>query len=150
MEILKLDERDVNKFTELIALFEDVFEMEPFRKPSVRYLKDLLNKKDFFVFVAVKDKQIVGGLTAYSLDQYYSERPIAYIYDLAVSRAFQRQGIGKSLIKKIEDYCYKNGFEEVFVQADKVDAYALDFYRSTNVTAEEQVVHFYYTLNKQV
>ena len=150
MEILKLGEKDVNKFTELIELFEDVFEMEPFKKPSVRYLKDLLNKKDFLVFVAVIEKHIVGGLTAYSLNQYYSEITIAYIYDLAVSRRFQRQGIGKNLIKKVVEYCYENGFGEVFVQADKVDSYALDFYRSTNVTAEEQVVHFCYTLNKQI
>jgi aminoglycoside 3-N-acetyltransferase I len=38
------------------------------------------------------------------------------------------------------------GFEEVFVQADKIDTNAVDFYRSTKPTEEEQVLHFYYRL----
>jgi aminoglycoside 3-N-acetyltransferase I len=33
------------------------------------------------------------------------------------------------------------------VQADKDDDHAIEFYRSTPITNEEQVVHFYYTLN---
>lgn len=37
--------------------------------------------------------------------------------------------------------------EEVFVQADEADDYALDFYHSTGA-AEEKVVHFYYPLTK--
>ena len=37
--------------------------------------------------------------------------------------------------------------EELFVQADKVDDYAIDFYRATGPTNEEQVIHFYYSLD---
>jgi aminoglycoside 3-N-acetyltransferase I len=40
------------------------------------------------------------------------------------------------------------GFEEVFVQADEADDYALDFYRTTKPTNEEKVRHFYYSLSK--
>jgi aminoglycoside 3-N-acetyltransferase I len=46
-------------------------------------------------------------------------------------------------------YCRERGYEEVFVQADKVDDYAIDFYRATPITAEEEVVHFYYSLGKK-
>lgn len=46
------------------------------------------------------------------------------------------------------DYCRREGFEEIFVQADKVDDYAIDFYRSTNPTTEQQVVQFSYVLMK--
>ena len=147
MEILKLNERDLNRFIELIELFGDVFEMKEFKKSSDEYLKNLLCKKDFMVFVAVRENHVIGGLTAYSLDQYYSDRPLAYIYDLAVSKSYQRQGVGKNLIKSFKDFCLENGFEEIFVQADKVDSYALDFYRQTNITGEEQVVHFTYALS---
>jgi aminoglycoside 3-N-acetyltransferase I len=35
----------------------------------------------------------------------------------------------------------------VFVQVNKVDDDAIDFYQSTKPTNEEQVVHFYYALN---
>lgn len=147
MEIKKLKNNDVDLFVNLIRLFEDVFEMKPFSLPNKDYLQELLLKPDFFVFVAITDNTVVGGLTAYTLPQYYATRPLAYIYDLAVLRNFQRQGIGKKLISATHAFCQKEGYEEVFVQADKVDDYALDFYRSTNPTAEEEVVHYYYKLN---
>jgi len=73
-------------------------------------------------------------------------KPLAYLYDLAVLNEYQQQGIGRKLIQYINDFCRTEGFEEVFVQADEADEYALRFYRSTKPTDEERVRHFYYTL----
>ena len=146
ISVAKLGEHDFEKFVEVIRLFEDVFEMKNFAIPPSEHLRALLGKKDFFVFVASLENKVVGGLTAYVLEQYYTVKPLAYIYDLAVDTQYQRQGIGRKLIAAINAYCRERGFEEVFVQADKVDDYAIDFYRSTKPTEEEQVVHFYYTL----
>lgn len=145
--IKKLGKHDIDKFKELIRLFEDVFEMENFSLPAEYHLQNLLEKDSFFVFVALVKNQVVGGLTSYTLQQYYSESPLVYIYDLAVKAELQRQGIGSKLISAITKYCREAGVEEVFVQADEADGYALDFYRSTGATAE-QVVHFYYPLTK--
>jgi aminoglycoside 3-N-acetyltransferase I len=83
------------------------------------------------------------------LDQYYSTKPLAYLYDLAVLTEYQRKGVGRKLIEFTNNYCRQEGFKEVFVQADKMDDYALDFYRSTNPTLEEQVVHFSYIFKNQ-
>jgi aminoglycoside 3-N-acetyltransferase I len=96
--------------------------------------------------MALEDNRVIGGLTTYTFHQYYSEKPLAYIYDLAILTSHQRRGIGQKLIAAINTYCRESNYYEVFVQADPVDAYALDFYRLTKPTAEEQVVHFYYTL----
>ena len=146
ISVAKLGEHDLEKFIEVIRLFEEVFEMKNFTIPPSEHLQAILAKKDFFVFAASWDNKVVGGLTAYVLEQYYAVKPLAYIHDLAVDTQYQRQGIGKKLIAAINAYCRERGFEEVFVQADKVDDYAIDFYRSTTPTEEEQVVHFYYTL----
>ena len=146
--IKNLKNSDINYFKELIFLFEDVFEMQNFMIPENEHLQNLLKNENFIVYIALLKNQVVGGLTAYVLQQYYSVKPLAYVYDLAVDRKYQRQGIGKRLIEAVNNYCRKKGFEEVFVQADKVDGYALDFYRSTNPTAEEDVSHFYYILNQ--
>ena len=146
IEIKKLQINEIAQFVELIRLFEDVFEIKNFSIPGKKHLQDLLSKPDFFVFIAIKDNDVIGGLTAYTLHQYYSEKPLSYIYDLAVSTKHQRQGVGKKLIVAMNEYCKENGFEEVFVQADKVDEYAIDFYRSTKPTNEEDVIHFYYSL----
>lgn len=147
--IHKLSHHDLNRFIELIGVFEDVFEMQQFVIPDSEHLQRLLSKNEFIVFVAIANNEVIGGLTAYVLEQYYATRPLAYIYDLAVETSFQRKGIGKELIKKFNEFCTEQGFEEVFVQADKKDVYALHFYRATGITEEEDVAHFYYTLQER-
>ncbi len=146
LQVRRLDKEDVDKFLALIQVFEEVFEMKNFTMPGEKYLQALLAKEDFFVFVALLEDKVVGGLTAYTLQQYYSERPLVYIYDLAVLSHYQRQGIGKLLMEGITTFCKGIGMEEVFVQADQVDQHALAFYQATGGIAE-QVVHFYYPLN---
>jgi aminoglycoside 3-N-acetyltransferase I len=145
IEIQKLSNQNLDAFIELICIFENVFEMKNFIQPDKKHLQELLNKEDFFVFVAVSEGKIVGGLMAYSLMQYYSESSLVYIYDLAIKKEFQRKGIGRKLISGITDYCKEFGVEEVFVQADEADTHALDFYQSTGARSEK-VVHFYYPL----
>lgn len=142
----KLSPKDMPYFEKLIILFEEVFEMKGFSMPKSEYLYELLGKEGFHVFIALKEGSVIGGLTAYTLNQYYSEKPLAYIFDLAVANQWQRQGIGNSLIMQTKSYFLQNGYSEVFVQADRVDDYAVDFYRKTNPTEEEDVLHFYYAL----
>lgn len=115
--------------------------MKNFRMPDENYLESLLDKNDFFVFVAVADNRVVGGLTSYIMQQYYSESPLVYIYDLAVKRKFQRQGIGKMLIAGNNDYCKSINVETVMVEADIIDDHAIKFYNSTGARGEK-VIHF--------
>ncbi len=146
IEILILQSDNLNELHELITVFETVFEMENFKRPGQAHLQNLLNREHFFAVVAKNGNKIIGGLTVYILGQYYSEKPLAYIYDLAVLEDYQRKGVGGKLVEFTNEYCRQNGFEETFVQADKVDDYAIDFYRSTKPSGEEQVVHFSYRL----
>jgi aminoglycoside 3-N-acetyltransferase I len=147
--IKKLESPDLQQFVQLVRLFEDVFNMENFTIPPEEHLQSLLAQDGFYAFVALDENdRIVAGLTAYKLVQYYSTRPLVYIFDLAVKKELQRQGIGKKLIKAINNFCREAGAEEVFVQADRVDDYALDFYRKTTAI-EEDVVHFYYPLDRK-
>lgn len=149
IQVNKLDPKDIDKFTQLIRVFEEVFEMTNFTIPEEKYLIQILAKKDFFVFVALLDNKVVGGLTTYTLQQYYSVSPLVFIYDIAIKTELQRQGIGKLLISNLSNYCKDKGYEEMFVLADEVDNHAVEFYRSTGAT-EGRVVNFNYTLeNKQ-
>lgn len=144
-----LTSADIEEMKELISVFQQVFEMDSFKYPTDTYLQKLLNKNNFFAVVASADNMVIAGLTVYVLDQYYSEKPQAYIYDLAVLQEHQRKGIGKNLIDFTIDYCGQKGFEEVFVQAEKGDDYAIEFYRSTKPTEEEEAVHFSYLIKSK-
>jgi aminoglycoside 3-N-acetyltransferase I len=148
IQIEKLNPRDIVKFTALIKLFEEVFEMKNFSMPEENYLQQLLAKDEFFVFVAMQDSTVVGGLTSYIMQQYYSTRPLVYIFDLAVKTAMQRRGIGRMLIGANNSYSSSIGAEAVMVQADEEDGYAIDFYHSTGATGQK-VIHFDYTFDSR-
>jgi aminoglycoside 3-N-acetyltransferase I len=139
----QLTAADTGLFTGLLQLFEEVFEMKGLIIPNEDYLKKLLQREDFIVFVAAYENVIVGGLTAHILPSYYSASSEIYIYDIAVKTNYQRQGIGEKLILALTEYCSKNGYQSFFVQADEKDAHALDFYHSTGGIAKN-AVHFNY------
>ncbi|MEZ4772016.1 MAG: GNAT family N-acetyltransferase [Bacteroidia bacterium] len=146
IEIQILTEKDTPELTSLISVFEVVFEMDPFVYPDKKYLSGLLSNRSFIAVTARLNGKVIAGLTAYVLDQYYSTKPLAYIYDLAVLAEYQRQGVGRQLMDFFNSYCREKGFEEVFVQADKEDDHAIDFYRSTQPTREDQAVQFSYSV----
>ncbi len=146
-EILKLAHNDLENFSDLIRIFEEIFEWEDFSFPQNPHLQRVLQNPNFIVFVAKTDNKIVGGLTAYVLDRYDAEKPSAYIYDIAVVKNLQRHGIGKLLISNLNDYCQKNGFSEVFVQAETEDMEAVKFYKTTPISSELDVKHFTYSLD---
>lgn len=146
LELQILQSDNIKEFRDLILVFEDVFEMKNFNLPSELHLQKLLDRETFYVVTAKTNDQVIGGLTVYALDRYYSDKPLAYIFDLAVLTGYQRKGVGRKLIAFTNQYFKEKGFEEVFVQAEEVDDYALEFYRLTNPTKEENVRHFSYSL----
>lgn len=136
----------LEKFVQLLHLFQAVFEMDEEALPSIAYLSDLLDDDSFICIAALEGDKVVGGLTGYVLAAYYSEKPSVYLYDLAVSVAYRRQGIGSQLIDSLTAYCRQIQAEELYVQADVDDLHALDFYRKTGAM-EAKVIHFTYTLD---
>lgn len=132
---------------DLIEVFADVFETDTEERPPSEHLKLLLDNQYFLAIVAKVDGWVVGGLTIYIITQYISTRPLAYIYDFAVLTQFQRKGIGKRLVEFTREYCRTLGCEEIFVQVERVDLFAQEFYRSTRPTSEDPVIHFSYRLD---
>jgi aminoglycoside 3-N-acetyltransferase I len=157
--ILKLGAGDLLIFEKLIELFREIFEMgeagsvdageaeSPAKKARAvaggSSLAKLLEGRGFWVYAALYQDQILGGLTAYELPQYYAEQSEVYIYDIAVSAAHQRRGIGKALLSALLEDCRKGGIASVFVDADEADEHALDFYHATGGKAAD-VVQFTY------
>ncbi|MCA1624882.1 MAG: GNAT family N-acetyltransferase [Acidobacteria bacterium] len=99
IEYKKLEIGDLGCLTELVKLYEQVFEMEDFALPAAQYLQSLLEKETVIFYVAMIDKKVVGGLTAHVLPSTYFPSSEVYIYDLAVETKFQRKGIGRRLIR---------------------------------------------------
>lgn len=145
MNIIRLTEQDRPRLSGLIKLYEQVFEMKPFAVPPAEYLEALLKDPGIIFFVAEEQEKIVGGLTAHVLHSVYFASAEVYVYDLAVSAELQRKGIGSQLMTALQAYCRQQGYREVFVQADRPDQHALNFYQKTGGLPED-VIHFTYPL----
>ena len=141
IEYLQLDVKNLDELVKLIKLYENVFEMETFKYPSHNYLKKILKNENIIFVVAKYEDDIIGGLTAHQLASTYFEANEVYVYDLAVHQKFQRMGIGSKLIEELKEISCSNGDKEIFLQADIVDKYAIDFYNKIG-GIPENVIHF--------
>ena len=129
-KISRIEENDTERLIELVHLLNEVFE-EPDKVASKRHLTKLLSKPNFHAIVATKEDKVVGGLSAYELERYYTDKSELYIYDIAVKTELHNQGIGKKLINYLKDYSTKNDIEGIFVEAHSEDEQAVKFYEST-------------------
>jgi len=130
--VRRLTKNDLETMRLLNVLFGEVFEdHENYHdhKPSDDYLRDVLENENTIVVVAFQGNEVVGGLVAYVLDKFERQRREVYLYDLAVSTAHQRKGIGRRLIDELKIIARELGAYVVFVQADEGDE-AVAFYES--------------------
>jgi aminoglycoside 3-N-acetyltransferase I len=143
LEVRQLTQADLAVFSLLIRLFNTVFEADEAAIGSETTLSKLLSNNNFIALAAFYENELVGGLTAYELPMYYSDISEIFLYDLAVKSAYQRKGIGKSLIRYVRNYCTNYGINEFFVLAHAEDEHAVEFYRATGGKSEE-VINFLY------
>jgi aminoglycoside 3-N-acetyltransferase I len=143
ISIRQLSANDLTLMDGLLATFGEAFdEVDTYSssRPSKAYLKRLLNSDYFIAIVALKDKSVVGGLTAYELQKFEQERSEIYIYDLAVAAAHRREGIATALIQELQKIALTRSAYVIFVQADIGDDPAIALY--TKLGVREDVLHF--------
>ncbi len=127
--VRRLGRSDVTAARALFALFADVFETDH-TEVSNEYAAELLERTDFWAYVAMLDDGVVGGLTAHTMPMTRSESAEIFLYDLAVDASVQRRGIGRQLVARLVADAAAVGIDVVFVPADNEDTHALDFYRA--------------------
>ncbi len=139
---------DIALMEALLTTFGEAFdEVETYsgNRPSADYLRQLLKNDYFIAIAALKENEVVGGLTAYELKKFEQERSEIYIYDLAVAAAHRRDGIATALIQKLKEIAVACGAYVIFVQADLGDDPAIELY--TKLGIREDVLHFDITVD---
>jgi aminoglycoside 3-N-acetyltransferase I len=134
MKFLRLQPGDTGTARALFAVMSDVFG-EDRRELSEAYVARLLERPELWAIAAVSGDEVVGGLTAHTLPMTRTETSEVFLYDLAVRRDHQRQGVGRRLVAHLLEAAAAVGIEEVFVPADNEDGHALDFYRALGGSA---------------
>jgi aminoglycoside 3-N-acetyltransferase I len=139
----RLGPNDVQPMRDLLRVFADAFaEQDTYLSapPRDSYLRKLLGQNHFIALTVGTEEGVVGGLTAYVLTKFEQERSEIYIYDLAVTTAYRRQGIASELIRRLKEVARSYQAWVVFVQADPIDEPAVKLY--TSIGRREDVCHF--------
>lgn len=109
-------------------------------RPNAIYLRNLLASENFIALAALHENLLVRGLAAYELIKFEQQRSEIYIYDLAVSVAYRRQGVASALIETLQQIATDRGAWIIFVQADYGDNPAIQLYSKLDI--REDVMHF--------
>lgn len=138
-----LERDEVPALRAVLDLFGEVFEDVPTysqRQPDDAYLARLLGSDTFCAVVAYVGETLIGGLAGYVLPKFEQARSEFYIYDLAVSSSYRRQGVATALIGRLQAWAAEHGVYVIFVQADHGDDPAIALY--TKLGVREDVLHF--------
>ncbi len=98
--------------------------------------------KDADIFVAEVDDKIRGFvMMEYSAAERWAK--IGYIGWIAVSRDFQRRGIGTQLVQAGEEKARKRGMRRLYVEPTIKDDYAICFYIMNGLMPEGRRMGYY-------
>lgn len=142
-EIIRVDENHLADYHGLMAVFAEAFDDQDNyvkKVPGEDYLRALLRDQSFFLLVARHEGEVIAGLTAYELRKFERETSEIYIYDLAVSPLYRKQGVATALIERMRGYAQEVGAWVVCIQADKGDTPAVKLY--SKLGTYEEVLHF--------
>lgn len=105
-----------------------------------------LNNSREAVFVAELDKKVIGALHIEKFETLYF-KPIANILSLAVSEKHRREGAGKALVSKAEDWAKEMKLEAVRLESAYHRKNAHEFYRALGFNSEKNQIRFLKNLN---
>lgn len=92
-----------------------------------RFLADENNA----LFLAEVDGVVVGFATAHRLQRFDRRQAEVLLYEIAVRDEYQRQGAGRALVARVNDWARAEGADEVWVLADSDNLRACAFYAAT-------------------
>lgn len=127
--IKRLGVDDVILAQETFRLVAEVFG-EDVGELSAGYVSALLGRPDFWALAALQDGRPIGGITAHVLPMTRCEAKELFIYDLAVTPAHRRRGIGRLLVETLCREAAAAGVPVAFVPADVEDDDAVAFYNA--------------------
>ena len=112
--IRQIKENDAEEFLNLCKKIDAETEFmmfEPGERPTTieeqtNEIKDMLSTDNQTIFIAEKDDQLIGYLTAYG-GRYNRNRHNAYIIT-GILQSFTSQGIGTKLFEELEGWAKKN------------------------------------------
>ena len=99
-------------------------------------LEKLISGNQDKIYVAVRNEEIVGYVHANDYDTIYMPH-MKNIMGIAVDTSHKRQGIGRKLLEKVEEWAKETGAEGVRLVSGSTRVDAHSFYRSCGYSGDK-------------
>jgi aminoglycoside 3-N-acetyltransferase I len=142
--IKKLSPGDTELFKQLSWFYQVDDEVAEPALPSDEYLRKLLLKDDFHVFVGIQDDKLIGGVTGFELPMYKEEINEMFLYEIAVEPGYRKMGVAKALIEELKNTCKEKGIKEMYVGTETDNIPAMKLYKATGGDPDEKIAWFVY------
>ncbi len=143
-QIKKLSFNDVGLAKELARMFGFTALSTHQTFASDDYVRQMLEREDFHVIVALKNNKLIGGLTAYEMKMFKRETTEMFLYEIEVAEKFRQKRVGRALIEHLKEICTSKGIVEMFVGTEKDNFPAQKLYSTTGGNPDENSVWFNY------
>ena len=135
---IKIREAVSSDITELVGLLRDLFSIEAdFRFDEQKQRAGLLmliesdcNEK--VLFVAEKDKRVIGMCSAQTLISTAEGGKAAMIEDMVIEKSARGNGIGRLIMDEVTSWAEENGITRLQLLADKNNIRAISFYKKND------------------
>ncbi|MEX1002140.1 MAG: GNAT family N-acetyltransferase [Crocinitomicaceae bacterium] len=130
--IKRIGPEEIEEFKALREIFIEVFE-RPFAELDDQQYANLRDNRNFVAISATVGFELVGGLTAHIISNYYQGGVNLFIYDIAIKKEHQQKGVGKALIQFTRKFCSDHNIKKMFVLVNEDNERALSMYRNAEV-----------------
>ena len=150
MSIFKTRRADINSVEKIAVLFNayrQFYEQEPNLEFAKEFIGARLNNNESIIFIAEDETQ-----TALGFCQIYPSfcsvlgAPIYVLYDLFVSPAARKSGLGKMLLEQAHEHAKVNNIQRMDLTTAKTNLNAQSLYESLGWVKDE----IFYAYNKSV
>jgi GNAT superfamily N-acetyltransferase len=93
-----------------------------------------------YLFVCDDDGDIIAtALVCLCQDVMFNHQPFAVLENVVVSADYKREGIGKSLMDYIEDFCLQQNCSKIMLQTSSENRDARDFYSAMGYDPDAKI-----------
>jgi GNAT superfamily N-acetyltransferase len=97
------------------------------------------NDTSFLLVCEEQDEIIATALLCLCQDVMYNNQPFAIVENMIVHSQYQREGIGKSIMDYIEDFCTQKNCSRIILLADNENRSARDFYTAMGYDPDAKI-----------
>lgn len=135
----------VNKktFFIFISLLKELMKFEqapPLKKSDEKRLKQhIFDDHHFEAFLVQENSQFIGYFITYFTYSSYTAKPILYIEDIFIQKAYRNKGYGKKILSFCSDYAREKGCDRIDWTALKKNTQAHAFYKKIGAQKLDKV-----------